>query len=107
MLVSWLYNSLDPSVKITMSRITDAKEMWDSLKTRYSVPNDPRGFKLWTDLSTTRQNGTSVLVYYTKLLGMWEELLTLSPTIDVPWFDALKAYQFLMGFISHYPNSNY
>lgn len=42
------------------------------------------------------------MVYYTKLLGLWEELLTLSPTIDAPWFDKLKTYQFLMGLDDSY-----
>lgn len=42
MLVSWIYNSLDPSIKITVSRVTEAQIMWDTLKTRYSTPNGPR-----------------------------------------------------------------
>lgn len=63
MLVSWIYNSLDSSIKITMSRITDARTMWEALKTHYSVPNVSQGFKLWTDLSSTRQHGSSVMVY--------------------------------------------
>ncbi|KAK3009463.1 hypothetical protein RJ639_013409 [Escallonia herrerae] len=76
---SWICNSLDPPIRATVSRLNEAKLIWDSLKTRYSIPNRPRIYKLWSDASMTTQGGTSVITYYTKLLGMWDELLTLSP----------------------------
>ncbi|KAK3021921.1 hypothetical protein RJ639_045215 [Escallonia herrerae] len=78
-LCSWICNSLDPPIRATMSRLNEAKLIWDSLKTRYSIPNRPRIYKLWSDASMTTQGGASVITYYTKLLGMWDELLTLSP----------------------------
>lgn len=69
-LCSWICNSLDPSILGTVSDMTEAKEIWDSLKTRFSVPNRPRIYKLSSDIALTNQDGSSVLVYYTKLLGM-------------------------------------
>lgn len=71
MLCSWLCNSLDPTIRATVSRITEAKLIWDTLKTRHSIPNRPRVYQIWTDSVMTRQNGDSVMTYYNKLLGMW------------------------------------
>ncbi|KAK3013224.1 hypothetical protein RJ639_009765 [Escallonia herrerae] len=78
-LCSWICNSLDPPICATVSRLNEAKLIWDSLKTRYSIPNRPRIYKLWSNASMTTQGGASVITYYTKFLGMWDELLTLSP----------------------------
>ncbi|KAK2992542.1 hypothetical protein RJ640_004316 [Escallonia rubra] len=78
-LCSWICNSLDPPIRATVSRLNEARLIWNSLKTRYSIPNRPRIYKLWSDASMTTQGGASVMTYYMKLLGMWDELLTLSP----------------------------
>lgn len=59
--------------------LEEAKHIWDSLKIRYSVPNRPRVCKLWSNITTLSQHGSSVAVFYTKLLALWGELLTLSP----------------------------
>ncbi|KAK3043369.1 hypothetical protein RJ639_002671 [Escallonia herrerae] len=110
-LCSWICNSLDPPIRATVSRLNEAKLIWDSLKTRYSIPNRPRIYKLWSDASMTTQGGASVITYYTKLLGMWDELLTLSPlescgcpkgTEKMNWYQDLQTYQFLMGLDDKY-----
>ncbi|KAK3006006.1 hypothetical protein RJ639_016021 [Escallonia herrerae] len=101
----------DPPIRATVSRLNEAKLIWDSLKTRYSIPNRPRIYKLWSDASMTTQGGASVITYYTKLLGMWDELLTLSPlescgcpkgTEKINWYQDLQTYQFLMGLDDKY-----
>ncbi|KAK3003051.1 hypothetical protein RJ639_019816 [Escallonia herrerae] len=110
-LCSWICNSLDPPIRATVSRLNEAKLIWDSLKTRYSIPNRPRIYKLWSDASMTTQGGASVMTYYTKLLGLWDELLTLSPlescgcpkgTEKMNWYQDLQTYQFLMGLDDKY-----
>ncbi|KAK3025756.1 hypothetical protein RJ639_040448 [Escallonia herrerae] len=110
-LCSWICNSQDLPIRATVSRLNEAKLIWDSLKTRYSIPNRPRIYKLWSDASMTTQGGASVITYYTKLLGMWDELLTLSPlescgcpkgTEKMNWYQDLQTYQFLMGLDEKY-----
>ncbi|KAK3003162.1 hypothetical protein RJ639_018928 [Escallonia herrerae] len=110
-LCSWICNSLDPPIRATVSRFNEAKLIWDSLKTRYSIPNRLRIYKLWSDASMTTQGGASVMTYYTKLLGMWDEMLTLSPlescrcpkgTEKMNWNQDLQTYQFLMGLDDKY-----
>ncbi|KAK3020813.1 hypothetical protein RJ639_047685 [Escallonia herrerae] len=107
----WICNSLDPPIRDTVSRLNEAKLIWNSLKTRYSMPNRSRIYKLWSDVSMTTQGGTSVMTYYTKLLGMWDELLTLLPlescgcpkgTEKMNWYQDLQTYQFLMGLDDKY-----
>ncbi|KAK3017640.1 hypothetical protein RJ639_003232 [Escallonia herrerae] len=101
----------DPPIRATVSQLNEAKLIWDSLKTRYSIPNRPRSYKLWFDASMTTQGGTSVMTYYTKLLGLWDELLTLSPlelcgcpkgTEKMNWYQDLQTYQLLMGLDDKY-----
>ncbi|KAM3290930.1 hypothetical protein P3S67_019219 [Capsicum chacoense] len=52
---SWLFNSIDDTIKPSVAAYKVARQMWNDLKERYSV-------------------GTSVLSYYTKLTSLWEEL---------------------------------
>ncbi|KAK3021624.1 hypothetical protein RJ639_045257 [Escallonia herrerae] len=110
-LCSWICNSLDPPICATVSRLNEAKLIWDSLKTRYTIPNRPRIYKLWSDTSMTTQGGAFVMTYYTKLLWMWDELLTFSPLEScgcpkgikkINWYQYLQTYQFLMGLDDKY-----
>lgn len=111
MLCSWIANSLEDPIRITISRLTNVKTLWDCLKSRYSVKNGPKVYKVWSDLTITKQAGVSIMSYYTQFLGMWEELATLSPLENcscengspiLAWFNNLKVYQFLMGLDESY-----
>ncbi|KAK3001034.1 hypothetical protein RJ639_021814 [Escallonia herrerae] len=62
-------------------------------------------------LSSQANSGASIITYYMKLLGMWDELLTLSPlescgcpkgTEKMNWYQDLQTYQFLMGLDDKY-----
>ena len=101
MICSWLSNSPDDPIRATVSRLTNAKMLWDCLKTRYTMQNGPRIYKLWSDLTTYRQSGNSIVMYCTKFLGMCEDLTNLTPLSsassdgDAPifaWFANLKTY---------------
>ena len=37
MLISWLTNTIDPEVKATLSKYKDARKLWETLKSRYSM----------------------------------------------------------------------
>lgn len=101
LLCTWLSNSLEGLVLATVSRVTDVKVMWDSLKARYSVENGPRLYKLWSDLTVSRQPGSSVMTYYTGMLAKWDDLSNISPLLPcacdkgtkfVNWFENLKIF---------------
>ncbi|KAJ1697041.1 hypothetical protein LUZ63_005553 [Rhynchospora breviuscula] len=74
MLVSWLFNSIDSSLQPSVAYFETAKELWDDLKERFSVGNAPRIYQLKADIAGAKQQGQSVVVYYTRLKGMWDEL---------------------------------
>ena len=111
MLCSWIANSLDDSIRATVSRLSNVKILWECLKNRYSVKNGPKVYKVWSDLTLTKQAGASVMSYYTQFLGMWDDLSNISPletcTCDsgssiATWFRNLQTYQFLMGLDDSY-----
>ena len=77
--------------------------MLNTLTTRYSISNEPRTYQLWSALTNTKHDYASVMSYYTKFLGMWDDSLTSSPieicgcekrTKTATWHESLRAYQF-------------
>ncbi|KAM3219442.1 hypothetical protein P3L10_023973 [Capsicum annuum] len=71
---SWLFNSIDDTIKPSVAAYKVARQMWNDLKERYSVVNGPRINQLKSELASLKQQGTSVLSYYTKLTSLWKEL---------------------------------
>ena len=41
MLISWLMNTIDLEVKAMLPKYKDAKKLWETLKSRYSIVNGP------------------------------------------------------------------
>lgn len=42
MLVQWILNTIDPSIKKTLPYFEEAKPLWDVLKQRFDIGNGPR-----------------------------------------------------------------
>ncbi|KAI3667046.1 hypothetical protein L6452_42088 [Arctium lappa] len=57
-----------------------ADAMIKDLEERFGKEGAPRAYELKQSLSITRQNGTSVSAYYTKLRSVWDELQLVLPT---------------------------
>ncbi|KAJ3684366.1 hypothetical protein LUZ61_013530 [Rhynchospora tenuis] len=74
MLVSWLFNSIDPALQPSIAYAETVKELWDDLKERFAIGNATRIHQLKADIAAARQQGQSVVAYYTRLKGMWDEL---------------------------------
>ncbi|KAJ4790588.1 Retroelement pol polyprotein-like [Rhynchospora pubera] len=74
MLVSWLFNCIDPSLQPSVAYFETVKELWDDLKGRFSVGDVPRIHQLKADIAGAKQQGQPVLEYYTRLKTMWDEL---------------------------------
>ncbi|KAJ3699854.1 hypothetical protein LUZ61_003559 [Rhynchospora tenuis] len=79
MMVSWLFNSIDPSLQPSVAYYETVKEMWDDLRERFSVGNAPRIHQLKAEIAAAKQHGQPVVMYYTRLKGMWDELSNHSP----------------------------
>ncbi|KAJ1703741.1 hypothetical protein LUZ63_003520 [Rhynchospora breviuscula] len=74
MLVSWLFNSIDPALQPSIAYAETVKELWDDLKERFAIGNSTRIHQLKADIAAARQQGQSVVAYYTRLKSMWDEL---------------------------------
>lgn len=76
MLVAWIFNTLDVSVRSTMRFPDHVKALWDDLRDRYSLGNGPRILELKNKIHDCRQNGRSVAVFFGELRQLQDELLS-------------------------------
>ncbi|XP_010431064.1 PREDICTED: uncharacterized protein LOC104715347 [Camelina sativa] len=74
MIIGWIRTSIDPAIRSTVSFVSDAKDLWASLKQRFSTGNGVRRQLLKDEISACRQDGQPILAYYGRLTKLWEEL---------------------------------
>lgn len=55
MLVSWILNTIEPSLRSTISYKENAKDVWEDIKERFSIVNGPRIPQLKSDLAGCKQ----------------------------------------------------
>ena len=111
MVLSWIFNSLHPTLHDSVAFFMTAEELWKDLEERFSQGNASRIHQLKTEMMNTLQRGMTVSAYYTKLKGIWDELSTYSqiPPCTCDSAKALaaerekeKVHQFLMGLNDKY-----
>ena len=116
MLVYWIFNTIDPEVKGTLTKYREASRLWEHLKTRFSTVNGPRIQQLRSSIARCEQTKTmSVSTYYGKLNSLWEDLFHLVPLISRSCCancnagslhesrrETEKLHDFLMGLYSDY-----
>ncbi|KZV52705.1 hypothetical protein F511_23168 [Dorcoceras hygrometricum] len=74
MVVSWILNTIEPTLRSTITFMEIAKDLWDDIKERFSAGNGPRIHQLKTELVECKQRGMTIVNYYGKLKMIWEEL---------------------------------
>ena len=67
MLVAWIFQSIEPSLRSTITYYEAMKELWDELGQRFSVGNGPRIHQLRSDIARCRQDGQNIATYYGQL----------------------------------------
>nr|GMC49091.1 Retrovirus-related Pol polyprotein from transposon TNT 1-94 [Ipomoea batatas] len=67
-------NTVEPELRSTISHMEDAKELWNDIKERFSVPNRPRIHQIKIELSECKQHGLTIAGYFGKLKGLWDDL---------------------------------
>lgn len=106
MIVGWIRTSIEPNVRSTVTYITDAYQLWEDLKQRFSVGNTVRVHQIKAQLASCRQEGRSILEYFGKLSTLWEELQVYQPVHACTCGAAVamakereheKIHQFVMG----------
>jgi hypothetical protein len=74
LLVSWIMNTIEPSLRSTMSHMEVAQDLWQDIKERFSVVNGPRIQQLKAELAECKQKGLTIVAYFGKLKKLWEEM---------------------------------
>ncbi|XP_073017921.1 uncharacterized protein [Primulina eburnea] len=77
MLVSWLTNTIESSVRSTLGEYDDSQLLWNNLKNRFCVVSGTRVCKLKMSLGECEQGKTeTVAIYFGRLSKIWDELIT-------------------------------
>ncbi|XP_024009693.1 uncharacterized protein LOC112084648 [Eutrema salsugineum] len=66
MVIGWIRSSIEPKVRSTVTYISDAHQLWDNLKERFSVGNEVRVHQIKAQLASCRQDRQPVLDYFKK-----------------------------------------
>ncbi|KAJ8645102.1 hypothetical protein MRB53_006850 [Persea americana] len=74
MLVSWIFNTIEPTLRSTISYMENVKDLWEEIKQRFSVGNGPQVQQLRSDLANCKQDGQAIVAYYGRLKSFWDEL---------------------------------
>ncbi|XP_042972666.1 uncharacterized protein LOC122304457 [Carya illinoinensis] len=82
LVVSWLHNSINPTLKSSIALVDDANQIWGELKERFTQQNGHKIFQLKKVLIGLHQDIDSVSVYFGKLKTIWDELLIFDPMPD-------------------------
>ncbi|CAM8974826.1 unnamed protein product [Rhodiola kirilowii] len=75
MLVAWLMNTIDPSLRSNLSYYDDARELWTVLKERFCVVNGTRICQLKASLGECKQGKTETIAsYFSRLSKIFDDL---------------------------------
>uniref|UniRef100_A0A2N9J5R4 Retrotransposon Copia-like N-terminal domain-containing protein n=1 Tax=Fagus sylvatica TaxID=28930 RepID=A0A2N9J5R4_FAGSY len=74
-----ILNYVSKEIHATMLYKSTAREIWTILRERFSQSNGPQMFQVEQAIGSLTQSQVSVIDYYTKLQGLWEELLNYRP----------------------------
>ena len=90
-IITWFCNTSISSIVDEFGNIDIAKEVWDSLVTRYAGPSGARNFKLTRELYQIHQEpGERITVYHSRLKSIWDQLIASEPVLsnsaNTNWF---------------------
>ncbi|GAU50539.1 hypothetical protein TSUD_409840 [Trifolium subterraneum] len=74
LVLSWLMNSVVPTISQSLVYTDSAAQAWSDLKARFSRADRVHVASLQRELYVLRQESSSVTEFFTKLKGLWEEL---------------------------------
>ncbi|OMO52902.1 hypothetical protein CCACVL1_29020 [Corchorus capsularis] len=79
MVIGWLKSAMDKEVRGTVRYAKTAREIWVVLEERFGKESSPRVYEIRRAITVLRQEKMTMLAYYTKLKGLWEEIQSISP----------------------------
>ena len=111
MIKGWLTTAMEKNIRASVKYASTAAEIWTDLLERFGKESAPRAYELRQQIAATRQGGTSVSTYYTKLRSLWDEAQAVQPIPNcscagcscglskkfVEHQEKERLYEFLMG----------
>ncbi|GAA0164537.1 hypothetical protein LIER_20144 [Lithospermum erythrorhizon] len=80
MLVKWILNSINASLRKTIPYFEEARPLWDLLRRRFNVSNSQQKQKIKKALAEYRQpKNMSLAEYFGMLQPLWDALATYNP----------------------------
>ncbi|XP_024969741.1 uncharacterized protein LOC112509104 [Cynara cardunculus var. scolymus] len=73
MIKGWLTAAMEKNIRDNVKYAITSSEIWADLRERFGKESAPRAYELKQKIATTRQDGTSVSMYYTRLRALWDE----------------------------------
>ncbi|XP_059639462.1 uncharacterized protein LOC132281810 [Cornus florida] len=75
MIMSWLWNSMNPEISDTCMFLSTAKEVWDAVRQTYSKARDAaQVYEIKIKTGAMKEGGKSVTEYANSLQNLWQEL---------------------------------
>ncbi|KAA8548017.1 hypothetical protein F0562_004446 [Nyssa sinensis] len=101
MVLTWILNSISPSLANSLEYHTDPRAVWLDLSSRFCHGNNARIYHLKRALSSLHQTTNSVHDYFNQIKQLWDELSHLQPATDPKDMqrqaDDERVFQFLLG----------
>lgn len=112
MVMSWLWESMEPNISMTCMFLSTAKEIWDFLKRSYSKAKDEALiYEIQVKAAATKQGSFSVSEYSSLLQSLWQELdqyqvlkmkCSEDATLLKNYIQKQRSYQLLAGLNSEF-----
>lgn len=80
MIKGWITKAMEKEIRSNVKYASTNSEIWSDLHERFGKESAPRAYELKNQLTTTRQDGTLVSAYYTKLRSLWDKIQSTCPT---------------------------
>ncbi|KAI3712838.1 hypothetical protein L1987_71405 [Smallanthus sonchifolius] len=79
MIKGWLTTAMEKEIRASVKYANTAAEIWKDLYERFGKESAPRTYEIKQSITMTRQEGSTVSGYFTKLRGLWDEIDTMLP----------------------------
>ncbi|KAL9233094.1 hypothetical protein vseg_008132 [Gypsophila vaccaria] len=72
-IIAWIFNTIEPTLRSTISYRDTSYELWADIKERFFVGNGIKIYQLESDISDCKQqSGESIMVYYSRMKKLWD-----------------------------------
>ena len=73
-IITWINNSIAPSIGMQLEKYKYAKEVWDHLARLYKQSNFTKQNQLECDIRALEQKNISIQEFYSTMIDLWDQL---------------------------------